>query len=216
MFDTAIFDMDGTLLDTLEDIADSTNHTLHCLGYPPVSLEKVRASVGNGAAQLLDRVLPGGREDPAFEEALKLQNSYYQAHCDIKTRPYDGLVEVLRVMKENGIRMGIVSNKKDEAVNALNRKYFGDLIPVAVGERAGIRRKPAPDSVLEAMRLLGAEASDTIYVGDSEVDYETAVQAGIPCILVSWGFRERKVLEEQFHPQYMIDRPEELKPFFLE
>ena len=215
MFDTAVFDLDGTLLNTLEDIAGSVNYVLQELSCPKVSLEKVRRSVGNGSWILMEKVLPGGRDNPLYERSVHMQMQYYQEHCRILTRPYEGILPVMEKLKKAGIRMAIVSNKGDGAVKELARHYFSELVSQAVGERPGIRRKPAPDTVFEAVRQLDSKLETTGYVGDSEVDYETASQAGIPCILVSWGFRGRKALEEQFHPKYLIDRPEELEQFFL-
>lgn len=215
MFETAVFDLDGTLLNTLEDIAGSVNYVLRELSCPQVSLEKVRQSVGNGSWILMEKVLPGGKENPLYERSVHMQMQYYQEHCQILTRPYDGILAVMEELKKAGIGMAIVSNKGDGAVRELSRQYFSDLVSGAVGERPGIRRKPAPDTVFEAVRQMGGNLETTVYVGDSEVDYETARRAGIDCILVSWGFRGRKALEEQFHPRYLIDRPEELLPFFL-
>lgn len=208
-YTTVIFDMDGTLLNTLDDIADGVNYILEQYRYPRKTLDEVRRAVGNGAGRLMEGVLPGGRENPRFEQILGEYCQYYQAHCQIKTRAYDGILETLDRLKDAGVNMGIVSNKGDGAVKELNRQYFADYIQTAVGEQAGIRRKPWPDSVLEALRLLGGEQSKALYVGDSEVDYETAKNAGTDCALVSWGFRSRDFLEE-FSPEYLIDRPEEL------
>ena len=214
MFDTAVFDLDGTLLNTLEDIEGSVNYVLRELGCEQVSVEKVRQSVGNGSWILMEKVLPGGRENPLYERSVHMQMQYYQEHCRILTRPYDGILPVMAQLKNAGVAMAIVSNKGDGAVRELAGHYFSKLVSGAVGERPGIRRKPAPDTVFEAIRQMGRNPEKTVYVGDSEVDYETALQAGIPCILVSWGFRGRKFLEEQFHPEYLIDRPEELLSFF--
>lgn len=208
-YDTIVFDMDGTLLNTLEDIADSANYMLRRYGYPEQPLEKVRCTVGNGARRLMSGLLEQGEATPRFEELLAEYGAYYKSHCEIKTRAYDGIPEVLQKLKETGIKMAIVSNKGDEAVKALNRRYFGAVIGTAVGERPGIRRKPEPDSVLEALRILGSSPEKTLYVGDSEVDYYTAKNGGIACVLVSWGFRTREQLAA-LKPDYLIDRPEEL------
>ena len=212
--DTIIFDMDGTVLDTLADLADSVNHVLGELGYPLRTIDEVRRSVGNGAGKLLERSLPGGRDDPRYEEALAMHVSYYQAHCRIKTGPYPGLLETLQDLKDAGIRMAIVSNKGDGAVKALTEEFFGGLVKTAVGEREGIRIKPAPDAVFEAIRQLGSTPGRSIYVGDSEVDYETAKNAGIPGVMVSWGFRGREALA-QLDPDLIIDEPRELKELLL-
>ena len=208
-FDTVVFDMDGTLLNTLEDLHDAMNHILKKYGYPEKSLEEVRCAVGNGAGRFMKDMLPGGEENPEYEKLLKEYGAYYQAHCQIKTRPYDGIEALLGELNKRGIRIAIVSNKGDGAVKELNRQYFGEAIGTAVGERQGIRRKPAPDSVLEALKLMGSSKETAVYVGDSEVDYHTAANAGMTCVLVSWGFRHREQLEE-LKPDYIIDRPEEL------
>ncbi len=210
-YHTIIFDLDGTLLDTLEDLADAVNVALVRHGYQERTIDEVRAFVGNGVKKLMQLAVPGGEAAPDFEEVLDDFRSWYAAHADIRTKPYEGIIRMLEVLKGHGIRMAIVSNKFDAAVKALNTQYFGDLIPIAIGENeaAGIRRKPAPDSVFEAMRLLDADPADTLYVGDSEVDHETSRQAGIDLLLVSWGFREKKVLEN-FACVAVTDRPEEI------
>lgn len=208
-YDTVVFDMDGTLLNTLEDLHDAMNYILNRHGYPEKSLEEVRCAVGNGAGRFMRDMLPGGEQNPDYGKLLEEYGKYYQSHAQIKTRPYQGNVELLERLKERGVRLAIVSNKGDASVKELNRRYFGDLIETAVGERPGIRRKPEPDSVLEALRVLGSSRERAVYVGDSEVDYHTAANAGMACVLVSWGFRCRKQLEE-LGPEYIIDRPEEL------
>lgn len=213
-FDTVIFDMDGTLLNTLEDLRDAMNYILKKYGYPEKSLEEVRCAVGNGAGRFMRDMLPGGEGNPDYEKLLKEYGAYYQAHCQVKTRPYDGITALLDQLKERGIKTAIVSNKGDGAVKELNSQYFGDAIETAVGERPGIRRKPEPDSVLEALRILGTSRERAVYVGDSEVDYHTAANAGMACALVSWGFRHREQLQE-LNPDYLIDRPEELLEVFV-
>lgn len=150
-----------------------------------------------------------GEDNPLFAQILEEYGEYYQSHCQIKTRAYDGIPELLEKLEGAGVKAAIVSNKGDAAVKELNRRYFSKHIDTAVGERAGIRRKPEPDSVLEALRILGGSLERTLYVGDSEVDYHTAANAKMDCVLVSWGFRDRQQLEG-LHPEYLIDRPEEL------
>ena len=207
--DTVIFDMDGTVLDTIADLAGSVNHVLGELGYPLKTLDEVKKSVGNGAGRLMERVLPGGREDPRYDEALQMHVAYYEAHCRIRTGPYPGIVPMLRGLQQAGIKMAIVSNKGDGAVKRLKDEFFKGLVGTAVGERDGIRIKPAPDAVWEAIRQLGSIPEKSIYVGDSEVDCETAVNAGIPGVMVAWGFRGRALLEQQ-QPDLIIDEPQEL------
>ena len=204
-----IFDLDGTLLNTLDDIADSVNAALDRFSLPLVTREKVRESVGNGGRYLLECVVPGGASYERFEELFSFYVPWYQTHCQIKTAPYEGILPAMEKLKEMQVKMAIVSNKGDGAVKELSACYFRDLCEAAVGERDGIRRKPSPDSVLEAMRLLGTDPAETLYVGDSEVDFETAENAGLDCVLVSWGFRPRKQLES-LKSAFLIDDPAQL------
>lgn len=208
-YDTVVFDMDGTLLNTLEDIADSVNYILRQYQYPEKSLEEVRRAVGNGARQLMRLSLPEGEDTPGFEQILKEYGAYYQGHCQRKTRAYDGIPELLRKLKEAGVKMAIVSNKGDGAVKELNCLYFAQDIGTAVGERPGIRRKPEPDSVLEALRILNSSRERALYVGDSEVDYYTAKNGELACVLVSWGFRDREQLAA-LGADHLIDHPAQL------
>ena len=208
-YKTMIFDMDGTLLNTLDDIADSVNHIMRVYGFPERTLDEVRCFVGNGARRLMELVIPGGDSHPQFDQIRREYEAYYQAHCQIKTAPYQGILETLEKLKEKGIKMAIVSNKGDGAVKELADQYFGDSVSAAQGVREGIRRKPAPDAVLEALKYLDSTPQEAIYVGDSEVDYKTASNAGMDCVLVSWGFRSREQLQ-QLSPDYLIDRPEQL------
>ena len=183
-----IFDLDGTLLDTLEDLADATNAALTAFGYPRRSLEEVRRFVGNGAARLLELAVPEGADSTPVLTWFK---DYYDAHCRIKTAPYPGILDALsQIGKEYPI--AIVSNKPDTAVKALCADYFPGIF--AMGEHPGCPRKPAADMVFQAMDAIGAK--ECIYVGDSEVDVATAKNAGVPCLSVLWGFRDREVLEE--------------------
>lgn len=208
-YDTVIFDMDGTILYTLEDLRDAMNHTLTDHGYPERTLEECRRAMGNGARRFMEDLLPGGADNPDFEQMLKEYGQYYQEHSQIKTRPYEGIAELLEELNVRNVKMAIVSNKGDATVKKLNREYFGTAIDIAVGECVGIRRKPDPDTVLEALKNLNSEKEKALYVGDSEVDYYTAVNAGMKCVLVSWGFRDRDQLEE-LKPDYIIDTPREL------
>lgn len=182
-----LFDLDGTLLDTLEDLCDSVNHTLTHFGYPRRTLEEVRRFVGNGARRLMDQAVPAGADGA---EAFAYFQSYYRDHCQIKTKPYDGVLEALAVL---GARypIAIVSNKPDSAVKPLCAQYFPGIY--ALGEAPGCPRKPAPDMVFKAMEAIGVE--NCIYVGDSEVDVLTAKNAGVPCLSVLWGFRDRAEME---------------------
>ncbi len=194
-----IFDMDGTLLDTLEDLRASTNAALAQFGYAPRTLEEVRTFVGNGVKHLLLCALnvKDERECPRFEEVFAAFKAHYALHSNDRTRAYEGVEQLLARLKDAGIGMAIVSNKLDAAVKQLNDLYFADYIPVAIGENeaAGIRKKPAPDTVHAALEQLGADRADAVYVGDSEVDVATAKNAGLPCISVTWGFRDQACLK---------------------
>ncbi len=195
-YQALIFDLDGTLLDTLDDLWDSVNAVLAKYGYPLKTRDEVCAAVGNGIAILIARVLPAGREDPAFDRVLADFKAYYGEHCEDKTAPYAGIPEMLAELKAAGVKMAIVSNKADFAVKQLAKAWFGDTIKIAIGENeaAGIRKKPAPDTVDLALRELGLTREDAAYVGDSEVDVQTAQNAGMPCLSVTWGFRSRETL----------------------
>jgi phosphoglycolate phosphatase len=195
-YSVVLFDLDGTLLNTLEDIAAATNYALQRQGLPICSVEQVRSYIGNGAALLLARAAQGRATEEGARQMLADFKEYYGAHCQDATRPYDGIMRLLSALRDEDRKIGVISNKVDFAVKQLCREYFGDFVSVAVGENeeAGVRKKPAPDSVLAAMRTLGAEPADTVYVGDSEVDIQTARNAGIACISVSWGFKDKEFL----------------------
>ena len=208
-FKAVVFDMDGTILDTLTDLADSVNHCLGLYGYPPVPRQAVAAALGNGAGRLVEELIEGGRNNPDYSNVLNAHIAYYENHCQIKTAPYSGIIPAMKRLKENGIRMAIVSNKGDGAVAKLSERYFGALVETAVGERTGIRRKPSPDTVLEALRMMGVSPEKAIYVGDTEVDVETASNAGMPCMLVSWGFRDRVWLE-RLGAEFLVDTAPEM------
>ena len=210
-YDAVIFDLDGTLMDTLEDLADAVNEILQRNGYPVRTYEHVRRIVGNGLKQTLTLCLPEGTKEDVIERLLPDFAAFYQENCQIKTKPYDGIKDVLRELSARGYQMAIVSNKRDEAVKTLNEEYFQSYVKVAIGENesAGIRKKPAPDTVYQALRELGCEKERAIYVGDSEVDKMTADNAGLPCISVAWGFRDKEDLEK-LAPMRLIDKPEEL------
>ncbi|MBQ7713459.1 MAG: HAD-IA family hydrolase [Oscillospiraceae bacterium] len=208
-YQTILFDMDGTVLDTLCDLWASTNAVLRELGYPERTREEIRASVGNGAENQLRRALPEGVGDAALADALKRYKAHYAAHCRDHTKPYDGVVPMLRTLAAAGKRLAVVSNKPDEMVRILNAEHFGGLFAVAVGETPERRRKPAPDAVEAALALLGAPKDGAVYVGDSEVDAATARNAGLPLIAVSWGFRSRAALEAA-GAEVVADAPEEL------
>ena len=193
MYTTYLFDLDGTLLDTAQDLTDAVNYTMTKYGYPACTRQQVVDATGNGARELIGGCLPEGEATAGFEEILEEFRTYYEAHSCIKTAPYDGIMPLLETLKDKGCKVGIVSNKPHGAVQELAAKFFPDI--PAFGERAGIPRKPAPDMVYAALTELGAEKEGAVYVGDSEVDVATAKNAAMPLIAVSWGFRSRELLE---------------------
>ncbi len=189
-----IFDLDGTLLDTLEDLTAATNHALCLHGLPARSIDEVRAFVGNGIPKLAERAVPAGTDAATEAAVLKELLSYYQAHCKERTRPYPGVSDLLGKLKARKIKTAVVSNKADAAVQALCEDYFPGLCDFCVGETADVRKKPAPDTVFAALTRLKTDKADAVYVGDSEVDVATAKNAGLPCLSVTWGFRDEKTL----------------------
>ena len=197
MYNAYIFDLDGTLLDTLGDLASAVNYALRTHEMPEHSLDAVRRFVGNGVRVLIQRAVPDGEANPQFEDVLATFRQYYLAHSLDTTHPYDGIPEMLSELRRRGCRTAVVSNKFDAATKELCRHFFADSIEVAIGEHEaeGIRRKPAPDTVLEALRQLGLTKENAVYVGDSDVDILTARNAGLPCISVLWGFRDRDFLQ---------------------
>ena len=210
-YDTYIFDLDGTLLDTLDDLAAAVNYALRTYGMPEHSRDDVRRFVGNGVRMLMIRAIPDGEQNPRFEEAFSTFRQYYLEHSLDKTQPYDGVPEMLKALKQRGCRLAVVSNKFYAATQELCRHFFADTIEVAVGEHEaeGIRKKPAPDTVREALRQLGVTTKNAVYVVDSDVDIETAYNSGLPCISVLWGFRDQDFLLSH-GATTLISRPEEL------
>ena len=206
-----VFDLDGTLLNTLEDLTDAVNFALKKYYKPDRTLDEVREFVGNGIAKLIERAVPDGTDSIEQEEILSAFRHYYGIHCQDKTAPYEGILEVLEELNKKNIKMAVVSNKADFAVQELIPVYFGELINVAKGENeaAGIRKKPAPDMVEAALQELGCTRDQAVYVGDSEVDAMTAANLGLSFIGVSWGFRERSLLEKN-GAMAIIDEPKEL------
>lgn len=193
-YSTYVFDLDGTLLSTLEDLTTSTNHALQTHGLPTHSIDDVRRFVGNGVKKLIERAVPGGLENPKFEDVYATFRSHYMEHSLDTTRPYPGISETLGELKRRGKRIAVVSNKFYTATQELCRHFFRDSVEVAIGEREGIRKKPAPDTVEEALRQLGVDKADAVYIGDSDVDVATARNSGLPCISVLWGFRDKDFL----------------------
>ncbi len=210
-YEAVVFDLDGTLLDTLEDLTEAVNAALRSQNLPERTKEEVRNFVGNGIVNLMRRAVPGGEGHPAFDSMMDEFRRFYGKHCRDKTAPYHGIPELLDCLARKGVRMAVVSNKADFAVQELIPVYFGGRIAVAHGENEaeGIRKKPCADMVFRALEELGCPAGRAVYVGDSDVDLQTAANAGMACISVSWGFRGREFLEEK-GAKYVIDRPEEL------
>ena len=204
-YKAVLFDMDGTLLDTLEDLCDSTNHALAQMDYPLRGIEEIRRFIGNGAEKQIRRAVPEGTSEGKIMETLAAFRAYYQDHCQIKTKVYDGLLDVLSELKEKGVKMAVVSNKPDAAVKKLSREYFGDRV----------RCKPYPDMAEEALKALGVEKKDAVFVGDSEVDVQTGLNAGLDVIAVSWGFRSREVVIEA-GAKMIADDASELEKLILE
>ena len=208
-YKTILFDLDGTLLDTLEDLADAVNHILERHRCPQRTLDEVRAFVGNGLGMLMRRALPSQYSQTVSDLLAEELRTYYTAHCREKTAPYSGIPELLTALRAGEARIAVVSNKADEAVGELCSFYFPGLLDTAVGETADRRPKPAPDTVELALERLRVDKSDAVYVGDSQVDVDTARAAGLPCIAVTWGFRSREDLVAA-GAETLADTPEQL------
>ena len=206
-----IFDLDGTLLDTLGDLAASVNYALRTHGMTGHTIDDVRRFVGNGVRKLMERAIPDGASNPDFEATFATFRQHYMVHSLDTTKPYDGIPETLEALKSKGCHLAVVSNKMMAATQELCRHFFPDTIEVAIGENEaeGIRKKPAPDTVIAALRQLGVGQEGAVYVGDSDVDIETARNSGLPCISVLWGFRDRDFLL-QHGAKTFISAPSEL------
>lgn len=210
MYNTVIFDLDGTLLDTLADLAASVNYALRTHHLPERSITEVRAFLGNGIKRLMLQAVGKEQEDDAFLAVFHTFREHYMAHCLDATRPYDGILPTLEAMQQRDVKMAIVSNKLHPAVQELNRHFFARYITTAVGESATVRRKPNPDAVLAAMQALGSKPEECLYVGDSEVDWLTAQHAGIDCALVLWGFRDEDYLRTLSGVKAFLSKPHDL------
>lgn len=209
-YQLAIFDLDGTILNTLEDLADSINYALKANGYPERTIDEVRRFVGNGARKLVERATPAGTSENEQDQVLEAFNRYYKVHCADKTGPYEGIMELLHELRAAGCKTAVVSNKPDYGVQELCQQYFEGMFDFAVGERAGIARKPAPDSVNEVLQVLHVERTDAVYIGDSEVDVETAANAEMDHIIVTWGFREKEFLAQRGAKRF-AETPDEIR-----
>lgn len=208
-YKTYIFDLDGTLLSTLADLAASTNYALRTHHMPERSLDEVRRFVGNGVKKLMERAIPDGLNNPLFEETFATFRQHYMQHNLDTTQPYPGIMQLLEQLKAEGKNIAVVSNKFYAATRELCRHFFGDLVPVAIGEREDIRKKPAPDTVIEALRELGVDKEGAVYIGDSDVDIMTAKNSGMPCVSVLWGFRDKEFLLEH-EATTLISQPEDM------
>lgn len=208
-YKTYIFDLDGTLLSTLADLAASTNYALRTHHMPERSLDEVRRFVGNGVKKLMERAIPDGLNNPLFEETFATFRQHYMQHNLDTTQPYPGIMQLLEQLKAEDKNIAVVSNKFYAATRELCRHFFGDLVPVAIGEREDIRKKPAPDTVIEALRELGVDKEGAVYIGDSDVDIMTAKNSGMPCVSVLWGFRDKEFLLEH-GAITLISKPEEM------
>lgn len=213
-YSLAIFDMDGTILNTLEDMTDSVNYTLQSFGMPQRSLDDVRRFVGNGIPKLIGRAVPDGTDAAVTKQVLSFYMDWYVSHCELKTRPYDGIPELLKKLRASGIRTAVVSNKADTAVAKLSALYFPGLFDCTVGAREGIANKPAPDSVLEVLRSMRCEKKNAVYIGDSDVDVATAKNSGLDCLAVSWGFRDVSFLKEH-GANVIVHKPADLYPYIV-
>ena len=213
-YKAVLFDMDGTVLDTLGDLAAAVNHTLREFSMPERSIAEVAAALSTGAAYLIAHTVPAGTPKELTDKVLAAYAPYYDAHCDILTGPYDGIVPLMEKLRDRGVKLAVISNKQDTAVKPLAEKYFPGLLEIAVGESTEVRRKPNPDAVLAALRHIGVEREDAIYVGDTEVDLQTARNAGMECASVDWGFRTREQLVE-IGAEHIFDTVQELEEYLL-
>ena len=209
MIKAILFDLDGTLLNTLTDLTTSVNYALRKHGFAERATQEVRAFLGNGIRNLISKCVPEGTLSDDFETVFQTFKTHYVEHCLDVTAPYEGILPLLDELKARGLKMGMVSNKLDPAVQDLNARFFADYLSVALGESKTIRRKPHPDGVNEAMKRIGVLPKETLYVGDSEVDFQTARTAGMSCALVLWGFRDENDLRK-LGAEIYLKTPEQL------
>ena len=209
-----IFDMDGTILNTITDLLNATNYALKAFGLPERTLEEEYYFVGNGLHKTVERAVPEGTDPELLEQVFETMISYYKQHSEDETKPYEGITEVIRELKNAGIKTAVVSNKANEAVQHLVERFFDGCFDVSMGETNGFALKPEKDMVVEILKRLGVENGDAVYVGDSNVDLQTANNSGMDCIAVSWGFRGREKLTE-YGAGTIIDEPKELLELVL-
>lgn len=208
-YNTIIFDLDGTLLNTLDDITDSVNIMLGREGYPPRTREEVREFVGNGAKNLIRRALPETVSEEETLRCLAVYSKIYLENMFQKTGPYEGIDLILKELKKLGLKIGVVSNKPHEATREICEFYFGSVLDAFIGDNPERKKKPAPDNVFEILKLMGSDKTKTLYIGDSDVDMETAKNAGLDCVGVTWGYRSEETLTEH-GADYIIDEPWQL------
>ncbi len=204
-----IFDLDGTLLDTLLDLANAVNFAMRFKGYPERTVDEVRSFIGNGIKVLIKRSVPDGTSDTDYAEALEIFTKYYLEHIADNTKPYDGMIDVVKTLRERGCKVAVLSNKAHFAAQAVVKDFFGDIFDLVVGKMDEFPSKPEPDSLFYTIKTLGVTAEDCVYIGDSDVDVLTAHNAGIPCIGVTWGNRDEDVLVSG-GAEYIANKPEEI------
>ena len=193
-YKAVLYDMDGTVLDSLSDLCNAVNHILEQYGMPTHDKKVIARNLGNGARYLLAHCAPEGTSEELVDKMLKDYGPWYDSHCAILTAPYEGIIELMETLRAAGVKQGVMSNKQDSAVKTLCEQYFPGLLECALGESETVRRKPNPDAVLKALEEMGIDKSDAIYVGDTEVDIKTAINADMDCAVVTWGFRSKDEL----------------------
>ena len=213
-YKAVLFDMDGTVLDTLGDLTNAVNHTLRVFGMPERTRREAAGFLGNGAAWLIAHAVPEGTSPETTAEVLRAYQPWYDGHCAIETAPYPGILDMMARLAEAGVKQAVISNKQDSAVKLLAARHFPGLLEAAVGESATVRRKPNPDAVLAALGHMGVAREDAVYVGDTEVDIETAKNAGLACAVVGWGFRTGEELRAVW-PGRIFQTAEELCTWLL-
>jgi phosphoglycolate phosphatase len=214
-YSAVLFDMDGTVLDTLADLTNAVNHVLAEYRMPGITKLQAASYLGNGARWLLTQAAPAGTEQALLEEMLRVYQPWYDSHCAILTAPYPGIPELMKALKAAGVKLAVISNKQDSAVKRLAGQHFPGLLETAVGESETVRRKPNPDAVMAALREMGVEKRDAVYVGDTEVDLRTAENAGLACAVVGWGFRTQEQLRKA-GAERIFQSAEELRDWLLE
>ena len=208
-YSTYIFDLDGTLLDTLLDLANAVNFAMRAKGYPERTTREVRSFIGNGIKVLIKRAVPDGTSEKDYAEALEIFTKYYLEHISDNTKPYDGMIDVVKTLKSNNCKVAVLSNKAHFAAQAVVSDFFGDIFDIVVGKMDEFPSKPEPDSLFYTMKTLGVRAEDCVYIGDSDVDVLTAHNAGLPCIGVTWGNRDEDILVSS-GAEYIANTPKEI------